>query len=229
MVFFILSNRCFTIHINQCVSSSESHMPQSLDQFCSLYKCCPSDICLMVLMGSPSTAMQMTPTLTLFCRASPASVKASLSSFHGFKLPSSQTEVLLFGSVSLRRSVSTSSPSPVTSNHLLKTLGSFWTNSWIWASHVKGHPVLFPLPQKCCKNQIFTVIQSSGTLSSYFHFLLPDYWNSLFTCISQSSIVGLQLVQNSAARLQTNPGLQSHISPILASLHWLTVKFRILF
>lgn len=120
MVFFILIKQI--LHINQCVSSSESHMPQSLDQFCSLYKCCPCDICLMVLMGSPSTAVQMTHTLMLFCRASPASVNASLSSLHGFKLPSSQTEVVLFGSVPLRRSVSTSSPSPVTSNHLLKII-----------------------------------------------------------------------------------------------------------
>ncbi len=53
-----------------------------------------------------------------------------------------------------------------------------------------------------------------------------DYCNSLFTCLTQKSIDRLQTVQNSAARLLTRTKKYDHITPILASLHWL-VCFRI--
>ena len=36
----------------------------------------------------------------------------------------------------------------------------------------------------------------------------------------------LQLIQNEAARVLTRTNIRAHISPILASLHWLPVKFR---
>ena len=39
--------------------------------------------------------------------------------------------------------------------------------------------------------------------------------------------VSLQVVQNSAARLLTNSRRFYHITPILATLHWLPVSFRI--
>lgn len=55
------------------------------------------------------------------------------------------------------------------------------------------------------------------------------YCNSLFTGITQSSLARLQPVQNSTAMLSTNIGHQSHINPVLASLHWLPVKHRINF
>lgn len=56
-----------------------------------------------------------------------------------------------------------------------------------------------------------------------------DYCNSLYFGIKQSSLSRLQLVQNVAARLLTNTSRYSHITPVLCSLHWLPVKFRITF
>ena len=56
-----------------------------------------------------------------------------------------------------------------------------------------------------------------------------DYCNSLFTCLSKTSINRLQLVQNAAARLLTRSPKRSHITPILFSLHWLPIHFRIHF
>ncbi len=44
-----------------------------------------------------------------------------------------------------------------------------------------------------------------------------------------SSIARLQMVQNAAACLLTGIRKYEHISPILASLHWLPVHFRIKF
>uniref|UniRef100_A0A8C6TLJ0 Reverse transcriptase domain-containing protein n=1 Tax=Neogobius melanostomus TaxID=47308 RepID=A0A8C6TLJ0_9GOBI len=54
-----------------------------------------------------------------------------------------------------------------------------------------------------------------------------DYCNSLFTCFNKSALNRLQMVQNAAARLLTGSSRRSHITPILSSLHWLPIKFRI--
>ncbi len=56
-----------------------------------------------------------------------------------------------------------------------------------------------------------------------------DYCNGLYIGISQASLSRLQRVQNAAARLLTGTRKQEHISPVLASLHWLPVHFRINF
>ena len=56
-----------------------------------------------------------------------------------------------------------------------------------------------------------------------------DYCNALYMGVSGSSIARLQLVQNAAARLLTNTKKYEHITPILASLHWLPIHFRIHF
>ena len=54
-----------------------------------------------------------------------------------------------------------------------------------------------------------------------------DYCNALFTGLPKKSIERLQLIQNAAARLLTKTKKREHISPVLASLHWLPVTFRI--
>lgn len=56
-----------------------------------------------------------------------------------------------------------------------------------------------------------------------------DYCNSLYCGLDHSSIHRLQLVQNAAARLLTGTRKREHITPVLASLHWLPVSFRINF
>ncbi|KAF7650799.1 hypothetical protein LDENG_00120480 [Lucifuga dentata] len=51
----------------------------------------------------------------------------------------------------------------------------------------------------------------------------------LFNCLNKSSLNRLQSVQNAAGRLLTNSRKRSDIVPILKSLHWLPVSFRISF
>lgn len=54
-----------------------------------------------------------------------------------------------------------------------------------------------------------------------------DYCNSLYTGIGKSELYRLQLVQNAAARLLSGRKKREHITPVLSSLHWLPVKYRI--
>ena len=56
-----------------------------------------------------------------------------------------------------------------------------------------------------------------------------DYCNSVMYGVPSRYLSKLQLVQNSAARVVTCIKRQEHISPILYSLHWLPISFRIQF
>ena len=56
-----------------------------------------------------------------------------------------------------------------------------------------------------------------------------DYCNSLVYGAPEYKINCLQRVQNIAARIVTRCGRRDDMTPVLKSLHWLPVKFRIVF
>ena len=56
-----------------------------------------------------------------------------------------------------------------------------------------------------------------------------DYCNSLFTGLPKQELNKLQLIQNATARMITKTKKRAHIKPILKSLHWLPIKYRIIF
>jgi len=60
-----------------------------------------------------------------------------------------------------------------------------------------------------------------------FIFSRLDYCNSLYAGTSHSAMSRLQLVQNAAARLLTGAKKRNHITPILRSLQWLPVRYRV--
>ena len=54
-----------------------------------------------------------------------------------------------------------------------------------------------------------------------------DYCNALLSGCANASLKPLQLVQNAAAHILTRTKRFEHITPVLVSLHWLPIKFRI--
>ncbi len=71
---------------------------------------------------------------------------------------------------------------------------------------------------------------SSNDLEIVIHALISshlDYCNSLYIGLPQSTLSRLQMVQNAAARFLTGTKKRDHITPVLASLHWLPIKLRV--
>lgn len=54
-----------------------------------------------------------------------------------------------------------------------------------------------------------------------------DYCNAVLAGVSKSTLNKLQYVQNSATRILTGSRVSNHITPVLDSLHWLPVRFRV--
>ena len=70
---------------------------------------------------------------------------------------------------------------------------------------------------------------SCATLVNAFITCRIDYCNSLYYGLPAYQIAKLQRLQNAAARLVSLTPRFSHITPVLADLHWLPVRFKIRF
>ena len=76
--------------------------------------------------------------------------------------------------------------------------------------------------------QLISKIAAITLANSFIHSRL-DYCNRLFYGFPNYSIHRQQKVQNTAARIVTRSVRSSHITPVLKSLHWLSVNYRINF
>lgn len=150
-------------------------------------------------------------------------------SLNFLNLNNDKTEVIIFGDADISG---------------LDAFGPTFSNC---CSYVKSLGVLIDSTFKLDR-QISSVVKSSffqlrllrkvkpylphSQLEKVVHALITnrlDYCNSLYYGLDQGSIRRLQLVQNAAARLLTGKKRNEHITPILSTLHWLPVVFRIHF
>ena len=71
--------------------------------------------------------------------------------------------------------------------------------------------------------------KSTETLIHAFITCRLNQCNSLLYGLPDTHIARLQRIQNSAARLVTRTRSSEHITPVLRKLHWLPVKYRIMY
>ena len=71
--------------------------------------------------------------------------------------------------------------------------------------------------------------EAAATLVHSFISSKLDYHNSLLYGVPDYLIKRLQLIQNTAARIVSRTKRTEHITPVLISLHWLPVRFRIIY
>uniref|UniRef100_A0A8C6LEU9 Reverse transcriptase domain-containing protein n=1 Tax=Nothobranchius furzeri TaxID=105023 RepID=A0A8C6LEU9_NOTFU len=143
-----------------------------------------------------------------------------------------KTEVLIFGPEIQKGKLLSQSPDlngiTLISRNKVRNLGVIFEQDMSFKSQVK----------QVCRISFFHLrniakirsILSRSDAEKLVHAFITsrlDYCNSLLSGSPQNVVKSLQLVQNAAARVLMRIKKRDHISPVLASLHWLPVKFRI--
>ena len=150
-----------------------------------------------------------------------------------YLLPNSdKTEVLLLGPKAARNNLPTLilnlnsfSIAPGTS---VKSLGVTIDPDLAFDEHITNITrIAFLHLRNIAKLRNALSLQDAETLVHAFITSRLDYCNALLSGCSSQNLNKLQLVQNAAARVLTKTRKFDHISPILCTLHWLPVKFRI--
>lgn len=147
------------------------------------------------------------------------------------QLNAAKTEVLIIAADNIAsRVINLMGPLKGNVHSNIKNLGVTFDQSMQLDKHVKSmtRTCFFHLRNIAKLRSIISHAELEMSVHAFISSRL-DYCNSLFTCLSKASVDRLQLVQNAAARLLTRSKKSCHITPILASLHWLPVQFRIQF
>ncbi|KAK0143573.1 ATP-binding cassette sub-family G member 5 [Merluccius polli] len=116
------------------------------------------------------------------------------------------------------------------SSTTVRNLGVIFDQDLSFNSHIKqtSRTAFFHLRNITKIRRILSKTDAEKLIHAFVTSRL-DYCNSLLSGCPNKSIKTLQLIQNAAARVLTGTRKRDHISPVLASLHWLPVKFRIEF
>ena len=150
------------------------------------------------------------------------------------KVNGEKTEYMLIGMKGQLKKIT--APNLVVSGHIIKpstsirNLGAYQDETLSMKVHVANvtKSANFQLHNLCkirkCLDEETTKIVVHQLITSRL-----DYTNSLLCNVPDTTIKPLQKVQNSAARLVTGARKFDHISPVLKTLHWLPVKYRVMF
>ncbi|TWW62345.1 hypothetical protein D4764_04G0009920 [Takifugu flavidus] len=148
-------------------------------------------------------------------------------------LNSGKTEVMVFGPEPLRDRLDhmiTLDGISLTSSLSVRNLGVTFDQNLSFNSHIKlvSRSAFFHLRNISKIRKLLTWPDAEKLIHAFVTSRL-DYCNSLLSGCPNDSLRGLQLIQNAAARVLTGIDKRDHITPVMASLHWLPVKFRIIF
>ncbi len=145
------------------------------------------------------------------------------------QLNKEKTEVIAFGNKDevLKVNAYLDSRGQTTKNQV-RNLGVILETDLSFSSHVKAvtKSAYYHL-KNIARIRCFV---SSHDLEKLVHAFITsrvDYCNGLLTGLPKKTIRELQLIQNAAARILTRTRKSEHITPVLRSLHWLPVTFRI--
>ncbi len=110
----------------------------------------------------------------------------------------------------------------------VKTLGVILDSNLSFENHISNvtKTAFFHLRNISKLRNMLSVSDAEKLVHAFMTSRL-DYCNALLGGCPASSINKLQIVQNAAARVLTRSRKYDHITPILQSLHWLPIKFRI--
>uniref|UniRef100_A0A8P4G3Q0 Reverse transcriptase domain-containing protein n=1 Tax=Dicentrarchus labrax TaxID=13489 RepID=A0A8P4G3Q0_DICLA len=149
-------------------------------------------------------------------------------------LNSEKNEILVLGPKNLRDSLSkdivTLDGINLASSTTVRNLGVIFDQDLSFNSHIKqtSRTAFFHLRNIRKIRHILSKTDAEKLIHAFVTSRL-DYCNSLLSGCPNKSIKTLQLIQNAAARVLTGTRKRDHISPVLATLHWLPIKCRIEF
>ncbi len=149
-------------------------------------------------------------------------------------LNSDKTEVIVLGPKHLRSTlpndIVTLNDITLASSTTVRNLGVIFDQDLSFDSHIKqtSRTAFFHLRNIAKIRPILSQKDAEKLVHAFVASRL-DCCNSLLSGCTKKSLKTLQLIQNAAARVLTGTRKRDHISPVLASLHWLPVKSRIEF
>jgi len=150
------------------------------------------------------------------------------------KLNDSKTEFIVFGSPCGLKKVHTSSIKvgghTIALSPSIRNIGAFFDPQMTMETQVSHmcKSAWFQLYNMSKVRHYLTSDQIKAVVHAYVTSKL-DNNNALLTGLPHKLLSKLQRVQNAAARLITRSKKCDHITPILYNLHWLPIKYRILF
>ncbi len=142
-------------------------------------------------------------------------------------LNSGKTEILLTGPNNSSNYYLQLDGCPVTSS-TVKNLGVILDSNLSFEKHISNvtKTAFFHLRNIAKLRNMLSVSDAEKLVHAFMTSRL-HYCNALLGGCPASSINKLQVVQNAAARVLTRSRKYDHITPILQSLHWLHIKYRI--
>uniref|UniRef100_A0A3B3I2H5 Reverse transcriptase domain-containing protein n=1 Tax=Oryzias latipes TaxID=8090 RepID=A0A3B3I2H5_ORYLA len=143
------------------------------------------------------------------------------------QLNQDKTEVLIIGPEDKREMILPKLRN-FKSSQCVRNLGVLFDSELNFTPHIRNVVKIgFYHLKNIARVRPFLSLASTEVLMHAFIFSRLDYCNALLSGLPKKSISNLQLLQNSAARVLTRTRGREHITPILKSLHWLPVRFRI--